>query len=108
MGRSNSLINSWAGLNCLFTFWASLASGAEVVAFPGAEGFGRGASGGRGGDVYHVINLSDSGAGSLREGIRSASASRTIVFDTSGTIELKSRLLLDKNSITIAGQSAPG
>jgi hypothetical protein len=81
---------------------------APLVAFPGAEGFGQLASGGRGGDVYHVTNLNDAGAGSLREGFRSANGPRTVVFDLSGTIQLKSRLVLDKSNITIAGQSAPG
>ena len=79
-----------------------------VIAFPGAEGFGRLASGGRGGDVYAVTNLDDSGPGSLREGFLSATGPRTIVFNLSGTIQLKSRLLLDKSNITIAGQTAPG
>lgn len=86
----------------------SVGSAAEAVAFPGAEGFGRFAKGGRGGDVYQVTNLDDSGPGSLREGIRSATGPRTVVFEISGTIELKSRLLLDKSLITIAGQTAPG
>jgi pectate lyase len=87
---------------------SSIGSAAQPVAFPGAEGFGRLASGGRGGDVYQVSNLHDSGPGSLREAIRSAMGPRTIVFEISGTIELKSRLMLDKSAITIAGQTAPG
>lgn len=79
-----------------------------TLAFPGAEGFGRFARGGRGGDVYHVVNLDDSGPGSLREGLRSATGPRTIVFDVSGTIELKKPLMIEKSFITVAGQSAPG
>lgn len=81
---------------------------AETLAFRGAEGFGRLAKGGRGGDVYHVTNLNDSGPGSLREGFRSATGPRTIVFETSGTIRLKSKLVLDKSFVTIAGQTAHG
>ena len=95
------------GLLPVFVF-ASAGLAAEIVAFPGAEGFGRFAQGGRGGDVYQVTTLADSGPGSLREGIRSATGPRTIVFGLSGTIELKSRLVLDKSAITIAGQTAPG
>lgn len=82
--------------------------GAETPAFPSAEGFGRYAKGGRGGDVYQVTNLDDDGPGSLREGIRSATGPRTIVFAISGTIQLKSALRIDKSYLTIAGQTAPG
>ena len=76
-------------------------------AFPGAEGFGRHALGGRGGRVIKVSNLEDDGPGSLRAALR-AEGPRTVLFDVTGTIELEREIVLKNGRVTIAGQSAPG
>ena len=81
------------------------AASSKILAFPGAVGAGKYTTGGRGGEIYHVTNLNDSGTGSFRDAV--SKPNRIVVFDVSGTIELKGNIICSDN-ITIAGQTAPG
>lgn len=86
---------------------APAAPARTVKAFPTAEGFGANAVGGRGGRVIEVINLDDSGPGSLRNALE-ASGPRICVFRVSGTIALKSAIHIRTPHLTVAGQTSPG
>ncbi len=88
-------------------FLSATLTEAQQLAFPGAEGYGRFALGGRAGKVLFVTNLNDNGPGSLRSAIE-AQVPRIVVFKISGTIELQSDLRIIHPRITIAGQTAPG
>ncbi|SDM46376.1 pectate lyase [Catalinimonas alkaloidigena] len=91
-----------------------LAAQTPTPAFPTAEGFGKWATGGRGGQVVEVTRLDDDELGNLEGSLRWALKQHsgqplTIVFRTSGTIDLNGHDLRSKRSnLTIAGQTAPG
>ena len=84
---------------------SSVTASSQQLAFPNAQGWGRFATGGRSGSVYHVTNLNDSGTGSLRDAV--SQPNRIVVFDVAGVIRINSRISFAKN-LYVAGQTAPG
>lgn len=100
MGR-RSLI-----LLCFLVASNAFGNNTGTIAFPGAEGYGRFAQGGRGGDVCAVTNLQADGKGVLRYGIENQLGPRTIVFAVSGTISLKSELRIKQSSVEQRAQNS--
>lgn len=103
--RTMAVLGATAALATTAILGAVLALPAAASAFPGAVGFGAGATGGTGGSTYHVTNLNDSGAGSFRDAV--SSSGRIVVFDVGGYINLSSPVSV-KSNITIEGNTAPG
>lgn len=94
------------GIDCGGTTGRPCVNGAALVAFPGAVGYGKYASGGRYGSVYVVTNLNDSGAGSFRDAI--SQPNRTILFTVAGNIILSTTLFATQDNQTWAFNTAPG
>ncbi len=84
-------------------------SHAQQIAFPGAGGFGKYATGGRGGKVVAVTNFNDDGEGSFRNALEKFPGEPlTVIFKVSGIIELLTKIQIKRSNLTIAGQTAPG
>lgn len=88
----------------LFTFCLS----AQQLAFPTAQGFGKFATGGRGGTVIKVTNLNDTGSGSLRQALQIETGNRMVIVEVGGTVNLTSTLYITDGNITVSGQTSGG
>ncbi|MEX0661271.1 MAG: T9SS type A sorting domain-containing protein [Balneolaceae bacterium] len=107
MPLKKGVINSFSGIFVILILLCfPFVMQAQTLAFPGAEGYGSYAEGGRGGEILTVTNLNDDGPGSLREAINHPDP-RIIVFEVAGVISLTSPLEITDPYITIAGQTAP-
>jgi hypothetical protein len=95
-----------SGLSCRSDCHAFDFTACDIPVVPGARGFGITTAAGRGGTIYKVTNLNDSGSGSLRAAIE-ASGPRVVIFEVSGMITLQDDLVIENDDITIAGQTAP-
>lgn len=104
------VVKEWEGKGKPYIPWAAKPTDlpqAAIPAFPGAQGGGMYSFGGRGGKVYVVTNLNDSGPGSFREALEAAGP-RIVVFNVAGVIKLKDRIRVRAPYITIDGGTAPG
>ncbi|MBR4533451.1 MAG: hypothetical protein IKO85_02745 [Bacteroidaceae bacterium] len=93
-------------LSLAFPFLVGCPAWAQQLAFPGAEGYGAYATGGRGCQIVHVTNLNASGSGSLADAV--SKPNRFVVFDVGGVIDITGNSITIASNITIAGQTAPG
>ena len=108
--KAQPAIRQWAAKGKRYIPWAAKPEDlpqAKIPAFPGAEGGGMYSFGGRGGKVFVVTNLNDSGPGSFREALE-AGGPRIVVFSVAGIIRLKEKIRIRAPYITINGGSAPG